>query len=108
MITNGRTPTWEDNAQCAEVVSTLPHMQNAWDGERTVTEHVAINICKNQCPVRVECLLDAIADPSSEGVRGGYHFSRGSMLGSEREVLRREFPNLKPRTRHFRGAVEAS
>lgn len=40
------------------------------DDQRENGLHTAIDVC-NSCPVRKECLDDAVRDPSTLGIRGG-------------------------------------
>ncbi len=55
---------WRDYAACAEVGG------DAWFPEKGEPIGAARNICLNVCPVRAECLDEALSNPSTHGRHG--------------------------------------
>lgn len=92
--------SWRDEAACRAIVAVEPEMATAWDNidhddhyEPDPQEAIARQACFS-CPVREKCLREAIADPESEGIRGGYRFHMGSVDNRDALKIKREF-NLK-------------
>lgn len=56
---------WQDDAACRDVGG------DAWFPEQRVTAPMAKAICEG-CPVRNECLEDALARHDQHGIWGGY------------------------------------
>lgn len=71
-IAAGR-PDWQRHAKCAGHPD--PSLFHGRDGERAedrrAREDVAIAFCRDGCPVRQECLIDALDRGDREGVWGG-------------------------------------
>lgn len=64
-------PDWRDRANCAGVsVTVFFHPEGERDPERSRREARAKAFCRG-CPVRVECLQEALADTNSYGTWGG-------------------------------------
>ena len=62
--------TWENSAACASRPFLFFGPERETGIERDSRESVAKTICR-KCPVRDECLADAIAHTDIWGVRGG-------------------------------------
>ncbi len=90
---------WVADAACAKAIADEPKLLPIWTDERSRDKEYARFICE-ECPVRSLCLLDAVEDPTAEGIRGGFEFTSGGLLKKEREKLRRSFPRIKARVRH--------
>ncbi|MEY9876590.1 hypothetical protein ABH931_006100 [Streptacidiphilus sp. MAP12-33] len=71
------TGFWLDNAACADTPSPLFHAESAQGQQRAIATYCV------GCPVRAECLADALATPphQDQGVRGG-------LTARERRALR--------------------
>jgi WhiB family redox-sensing transcriptional regulator len=70
-------PDWHDEALCRESDDMAP-----WFPTRGQSNQPALDIC-GRCPVRNECLTEAIADPTLDhGVRGG-------ATANDRKTMRR-------------------
>lgn len=90
--------SWTDEAACRGIVAVDPGMATAWDNidkgdhyEPDPQEQVAKAVCFDACPVRDFCLRDAVSDPESEGLRGGYRFHMGGVDNREALKIKREF-----------------
>jgi hypothetical protein len=78
---------WRDDAACA----TPPFgMENAWVSDEPELEHKARAICSG-CKVAYACLLDAMVDQDSEGIRSGYRFQAGGLPTRDRTRLRNDY-----------------
>lgn len=78
------TGPWLEDAACADTASPLFHAESAAGQQRAITK-----FCVG-CPVRAECLADALDTPphQDQGVRGG-------LTVRERRALRRR-PDIPP------------
>lgn len=93
---------WRKEAACFEESRSGAFMDDAWINDSSSMKDLAIDVCLT-CPVRTECLMDALTDEAAEGVRGGYSFSTGALMRGDREKLRREFPNMTRASLRFQG-----
>lgn len=77
------TDYWQGRAACAS------HRPSRWDTDEPDPE--AINICRG-CPVKTQCLQDALDRNETHGVRGGY-------TPNQRDALKRgrAIPKAGPR-----------
>jgi hypothetical protein len=91
---------WREQAACDEPARE-PAMAGAWiaDGWHPL-EQEAKKICTT-CPVRQQCLKDAVADPDSEGVRGGFKFVGGRILREDVEKASRVLGKKIPKTPRY-------
>lgn len=80
---------WRKDAACAWLIADAPDMTNAWVEENGENSQYAEMVCED-CPVRKACLLDAVRDPESEGLRGGYYFTSGGVSSADGARIRRE------------------
>lgn len=81
---------WRKDAACYWVSQDSPGMESAWLEEEGEAFNFARMICED-CPVRRACLMDAVRDPASEGLRGGYFFTAGGVRGGDLHRIREEF-----------------
>lgn len=68
---------WRRKAICDEVAAEDPVLGLSWMIRGGTGSKEAKRFCKTQCPVRTECLIDALTDPASEGLRAGFFFEAG-------------------------------
>lgn len=76
-----------------------------WTNENDPAEEPARYVCKKVCPVRAICLGDAIHDPDSFGMRGGFFFIKGKVTYREGREIEKEFgmtPNTRQKPREFK------
>lgn len=79
--------TWRDEAACG----TPPEgMETAWIDEAHPSKEIAEEIC-DSCPVRKLCLLDAVKDTRSQGLRAGMWFDTGRLWRKDRQKLLVDF-----------------
>lgn len=86
--------TWEEEADCAVAAKTIPMINTAWDSTTDPMSPQAIEICES-CPVRELCLIDAVRDPMSQGIRGGFMFSMGRIHFKDEKRIKKLFPSLR-------------
>jgi WhiB family redox-sensing transcriptional regulator len=60
--------SWRDDAACLEQFT---DMWFPLRGQFTDENEMARTICKSVCPVRAQCLADALEEPEQHGLRGG-------------------------------------
>lgn len=91
------TANWRDKSLCDSVIINHPQMGSSWINEEDSNIAEAKKVCA-KCPVRAMCLIDALQDSQSEGLRAGYYFSNGTL---SKEDLRQLWLNdrLRGRTR---------
>ena len=68
--------SWAEQAECKD------HPENLWFGAGPGKQERALAIC-NRCPVKKECLEDALATPMSND-----HGTRGGTSARERDRMR--------------------
>jgi hypothetical protein len=80
---------WRKNTPCQQQFQEDPSLALKWDSlEASSTEaKAAIQVCVEDCPVRALCLKDAAVDPTASGVRGGFVFSRGTVVEKDRRKI---------------------
>lgn len=78
-VTTDTLADWRNKAACAKAVEEQPLLLGAWDTEDNIMVKQAKAYCVNKCKVRMQCLADAMADPNSYGLRGGYFFDHGAV-----------------------------
>jgi len=66
-----REMTWQDAALCLGMCAETNFFPDLREGE---DPRPAMEVC-NHCPVRVECLDYAVADPHTSGIWGGVLFT---------------------------------
>lgn len=89
--------SWRPDAACAWAIADNRDLAAAWDSEDHTYAFIARTICMT-CPVRRECILDAVRDPEAEGLRGGIMFTSGGVSTMDGAMIRREF-GVRARTR---------
>lgn len=78
---------WRNKASCGTIIDVDLTFALAWIIRENPNAKRAKSIC-DACPVKVQCLKDAIADPNSFGLRGGYFFENGVVRRpAAREIL---------------------
>lgn len=102
-----RITDWKADADCTLAAEDMPEHASAWITDNTEENKIAKIVCES-CPVRKMCITDAVLDPYSEGIRGGFLFHGGRLLSSDREKVKREFPTLEPRVRQKKSARQIS
>lgn len=83
---------WRDEAACLSTAMDVDGFESAWITEDHPARAEAAGICMNDCEVRNTCLLTALLDPTAEGMRGGFWFTRGALTRKDRNKFKREFP----------------
>lgn len=122
-----RTPTktsfaddWRHDATCRAAVVDDPALATAWDNVDHGTfekddyrpdpqANVAKQLCFS-CPVRLECLTDALADNEATGIRGGFRFEDGYVDRDDARKMYGEFKlraKVKKRAPKINAAIEA-
>lgn len=81
---------WRERAECNTHTQVAEIMSNAWIEEQHFAAETARDICVNDCPVRDSCLIAAIADPESYGLRAGYFFKNGGLTRADSNAVRAE------------------
>jgi len=90
---------WRVDALCPVAVQSEPSLMTAWDNifegwdvpyGVDPQENIAREICAG-CPVRRDCLIDAIQDNESEGLRAGFRFNQGNVSKEDARVIFKEF-----------------
>lgn len=90
---------WREDAACLKSAQLEPTLQTAWDNidvgweQDSVPDEmadVAKTIC-SACPVRKKCLVDAISDNESEGIRGGFRFEQGNVSKEDARLIWSEY-----------------
>jgi hypothetical protein len=93
--------SYRRKASCKDAVTQDPTLVTAWDNvdvgtwKETVTvpdpqAETAKFICY-ACPVRRQCIEDALSDNEAEGLRGGYRFESGMLSKEDARKLLKEF-----------------
>ena len=86
-------------ALCPVVVQADPDLKTAWDNifvdwnapyEADPKANIAKTICAG-CPVRRECLADALSDNAAEGIRAGFRFENGNVSREDARLIFKEF-----------------
>lgn len=90
---------WRADAKCNHYTETMDFMVNAWIDSESQFRSLAKEVCENECPVRDKCVMGAVFNPESYGMRGGFFFEDGALISSERDRLAVEF-GVKARLRH--------
>lgn len=79
---------WTERAACRDEDLTLFFgRDHETRGERDIREAIAKDIC-DACPVRAECLTEALREPGQYGVWGG--LSPDERTAQRRSILRRK------------------
>lgn len=81
---NYKPAAWEEQALCRR----FPNESDAWTGGKAGSDD-AIEIC-NRCPVRAECLIDALAQELREASLAKVFTIRGGVRATVRIRLVRE------------------
>lgn len=83
---------WRAEAACRAEFLQDPLAALMWDttDRSSLAFKRASEICKT-CPVRDLCVPDAVADSTSNGVRGGFGFHKGTVLATDAERIKNEF-----------------
>lgn len=77
---------WHKDALCSELISTEELPPNAFISDSDENDSTLDAIC-SRCPVRQECLIDAVQDDTSQGFRAGYRFDGGAVYREDaREI----------------------
>lgn len=82
-VTTDAQAPWRSQAACHAAIEKEPILLGAWDTEDHIMGKQAKSICVNECEVRMSCLADAMGDPNSYGLRGGYFFDHGAVNTSD-------------------------
>lgn len=81
---------WRDKAACSGEAGRDPSLANAWIIRSGTSSSKAIRICKEICPVRTECLIDAVCDLEAMGYRGGIFFDLGVVSRADSKDIMEE------------------
>lgn len=99
---------WREDTPCLQKSTENADLASAWINENHVLKAIAEETCVN-CEVRTQCLASALREGNAEGLRGGFWFSTGALLSTDRKRFRREFPNMsnsvRLRQRGNRGSI---
>lgn len=87
---------WRNKASCAPIINVDITFALAWIIRENPNAKRARAIC-DACPVKIQCLKDAIADPNSFGLRGGYFFENGVVRRPAAREIRDKY-GLEART----------
>lgn len=104
--TDFKKPWREGEAPCQRLIREEGYNPGAWTEEGDDHAASARYYCKTQCDLRLACLEDAVSDPGSYGIRGGYFFEMGTLRRDEKTELYAEL-KIKAKPYRFRqGDVE--
>ena len=70
------TAGWRNQAVCAGDT----YSQFSWCGERAKSRPIEKAICWEECPVRRECLTEAIVQMEKHCIYGGYNFGQRRLI----------------------------
>lgn len=70
------TRGWRQRALCSEET----YDQFSWCGERAKSRPIEKAICWEECPVRKECLTEAIVQMEKHCIYGGYNFGQRRLI----------------------------
>lgn len=105
--------TWRESSACYAYIREVEIFRSVWiakpDEPFNFGRDVAKKICIGQCLVRTECLIDALADPESQGIRAGFDFDGGLVKAGDRRKIIKEFgltPRVSERTQKKLSAAE--
>lgn len=82
--------TWITEASCRKAVIEDPLLATAWDEPDNPLIREAKTIC-DSCPVRRECVVDALNDEEAYGMRASVFFKFGSLLAKDNRSIKKEF-----------------
>lgn len=98
---------WRDRAECHKRVTSGEVDEWAFTDEENPDYLRAISAC-GVCPVRDQCLRDAVQDPEAQGVRAGYYFDLGVVSRSDHAKIYRETGVEVPTNRVDRAFLDFS
>lgn len=81
---------WIADASCRIAVEEDPLLSTAWDEHDNPLIKEAKTIC-DSCPVRKQCLEDALNDEEAYGMRASVFFKFGSLLAKDNRAIQKEF-----------------
>ncbi len=84
------TADWRTKSACLKEIIGDPLLLSAWEDQEDPGAEHARAVCKTTCAVQAQCLIDALADPFAQGVRGGYYFNNGVLSLKDSKALGRE------------------
>lgn len=82
---------WRTRGLCVKAAEEDPVLALAWAERTDANARQAKIICMTKCPVRMECLVDALRYPDSEGMRGGFFFEHGTVRVNDKRAIESEF-----------------
>jgi len=89
---------WRDEGTCKDNYGNDEFAPDAWVSEFSISFDQERKACR-ECKVRMECLVDALMDPDSEGLRGGFYFEQGKLSREDARDLWNEL-KLKAKVRN--------
>lgn len=96
---------WRKESKCFEITHEEEYLSPAWIDEKCSFRQIARDICENECPVRMQCLGEALQDPEAFGMRGGVFFDRGCLTRQDNNHLMKTLGirgTLRQKTREYR------
>lgn len=96
---------WRERAAC-DTQEADPMLLAAWVEPNSFFLDRCRVICET-CPVRMECLEDALSDNKAEGIRGGFFFDGGTLSSEEARAMHRQLGiRVRVRARRVRPVRE--
>lgn len=86
---------WRKKALCLARSQNDPALMKIWVDQNSEFHFIAEEVC-DVCPVREACIMDALKDPRSEGIRGGVYFYSGKVDAEGQKKIREKFPDIPP------------
>lgn len=80
---------WRERSACYKLVEAEPIFQTAWLVKDDVGASQAKALCA-ECPVRLDCLVDALGDPEAQGLRAGFYFDSGVVSRQDARAIMNE------------------
>ncbi len=96
---------WRRQGMCVKAAEESPLFALAWADREDANAKEARLICKTKCPVRLECLVDALRYPDAEGLRGGFFFEQGTVRVKDKRDIEDEF-SVRARTSQKQKIIE--
>lgn len=88
--------SWRWKAKCHEEVQAQPFLDAAWNVKNDDNAKHAKSVCETVCPVRIDCLVDALQDKKAEGLRAGFFFDSGVVSRKDAKKILAEFGLTAP------------
>lgn len=97
MPSTGLHAEWRKKSACLTEAEKEPQLANAFTDESRQGYFTAKRICR-KCPVKIECLMDALGDKEAIGYRAGFFFMDGTLSAQDNRLLQEQYGvKAKPR-----------